>query len=315
VVVDPEQGPVIQTRRVRAFEEDIERDGVAASKIVQLGEGLYIGGMGISCDAAQLVFGVVDRATDESGVPVEYANIRAVNTGGGGISQLTTGRWMDIDPSFSVDGRYLYFASNRLRNRGLDLFRISSQTKGGGIAVIHRQSEGWSRTPSEGAGGIVSFTYRPRYHMRAGVDQVWTLGGRMQYPTQLREGSQPRMSPDGTRIAFIGPDNKLWLLGIESLAPVQLTTDPKTIESEPTWTPDGHHIVYVSNEGKDNTGQPNNDIWIMREDGTGRRQLTTNGSDDTTPVIDPQQGWVYFVSNRGYKTGVWRIRYPSDVSE
>jgi Tol biopolymer transport system component len=93
-------------------------------------------------------------------------------------------------------------------------------------------------------------------------------------------------------------------------APVQLTTNTKSRESEPTWSADGKYIVYVSDEGKDSTGTPNNDIWIMRADGTQRRQLTTNGSDDITPVVDPHMRWIYFVSNRGFKWGIWRMAWP-----
>jgi len=125
---------------------------------------------------------------------------------------------------------------------------------------------------------------------------------------------RPLCQPQQCHPPFVGPDSKLWLLGTDAQAPVQLTTNPDTQEGELAWTPDGTHLVYVSDEGKDNTGTANNDIWMMLADGTGCRQLTTNGSDDTTPVVDRQKRWIYFVSNRGYKVGIWRIPYPSDIN-
>ena len=69
------------------------------------------------------------------------------------------------------------------------------------------------------------------------------------------------------------------------------------------YTPDGGTIFF----------EHNNDIWMMRADGTGSLQLTTNGSDDGTPIADPQKRWIYFVSNRGYKWGIWRIPWPSGM--
>ncbi len=313
VVVDQKQGLTIQYRTVRAFREDIERQGISVSKIVQLGRGMSIGGLTVSGDGTRVAFGVVEEARDQKGNPVRFSNIRSIHTSGGGITQVTTGRWLDIDPCFSLDGGHLYFASNRLRNNGLDIFRISSKSIGGGVAVIYRQNDGWSRSPSAGQGNILSLSYLPQYARTRGVPHIWTLGGNNEYPTQLREGSQPRMSPDGKWIVFVGPDKKLWLNSTGTEAPIQLTTNPETEESHPVWSPNGDHIVFVSDEGTDSTGENNNDIWIMRADGTGRRQLTTNGSDDTTPAVDPEGRWIYFVSNRGFRWGVWRMAWPSDL--
>ncbi len=98
-------------------------------------------------------------------------------------------------------------------------------------------------------------------------------------------------------------------------APVQLTTNPETVESEPAWSPDGQYIVYVSNEGRDNTGTRNNDIWIMRAEDTDRRQLTTNGSDDVSSLVDPKQRCIYFVSNRGFRCGIWRMPWVIELME
>ncbi len=307
IVIDPREGLTVRLRRVRAYQEDIERQGTPASNVVRLGEGLGLVGLAISPDGRQIVFSVVERAQDENNRVVQFSNLRAVNSNGGGISQITTGRWMDIDPCLSLDGKYIYFASSRLRNGGMDLFRIKSLSKEGGIGVVYRQGDGWSRSPSEGGGGLLAFGFQPNYSGRVGTSHVWTLGGVSQYPTQMKEGVTPKLSPAGDRIAYIGPDHKLWVVDVTTQASVQMTTNPETKESEPTWFPDGSCLVYVSDEGKDGTGQSNNDIWIMKADGTDRRQLTTNGSDDITPVVDPDQKWIYFVSNRGFRWGIWRI--------
>jgi Tol biopolymer transport system component len=310
VEVDPHKGLTVRFRRVRAFKEDIEREGVPASRVLQLDEGTWVGGLTASPTEDRLAFSVVERVQDDAGNVLEFSTIRAIGGAGGGITQLTTGRWLDTDPCFSHDGENLYFASNRLRGGYLDLSRIYSRAKGGGIAAIH-SGEGWSRTPSTAAGGLLAFGFRPEYRGELSTTHVWTLGGTNQYPTQLREGANPEVSPDGSEIVYVGPDNKLWKISLLTNTVVQLTTDANTSESDPTWSRDGAYIIFVSDKGLDGTGQPNNDIWMIRKDGTDERQLTTNGSDDVKPVVSFDQKWIYFVSNRGYKWSVWRIPWAS----
>jgi len=46
----------------------------------------------------------------------------------------------------------------------------------------------------------------------------------------------------------------------------------------------------------------------MRYDGSGKRQLTTNGSIDRYPLLSPDGRWVYFMSNRGGRWAIWRIQ-------
>ena len=121
----------------------------------------------------------------------------------------------------------------------------------------------------------------------------------------------PSISPDGTQIAYIGPDGQLWKVPVTGQNPVQLTNTPGPGgKRNPSWSYDAEYILYASDEAKDSKGVPNYDIWIIREDGTGPRQLTTNGSLDDFPLASPDQKYVYFISNRGFKEGIWRIPFP-----
>ena len=108
-------------------------------------------------------------------------------------------------------------------------------------------------------------------------------------------------SPDGQRIAFDFVD------GIsEHLATmdpngrhVRQLTFGKGIQEVPKWSPDGRQITFDASPAF--PGEPgfHTDIWTMRADGTGARQLTS-GAFDVEPVFSPDGRQIAF----GRITGV-----------
>jgi hypothetical protein len=305
------QGYTIEAGTARAWVEDIEREAMGPSNLVRLAKGQSVFGMSISADGSSLVFSLAEVVTDDRGNKKNVASMRSIPTRGGGVTQVTSGQWSDSSPTVTTEGN-LYFCSDRLREKKLDIFRVPIG-KTGAITVIHQTAEGINYQPSVAPNGVIAYTYMPVYqNVSIGSNQVWTLGGENQYPTQLREGSMAAVSPEGKQIAYIGSDGQLWKMPVNGQNPVQLTSSAvqKGGKRHPTWSPDGQYILYASDEGRDRDNLPNYDIWMMREDGTGVRQLTTNGSIDDYPVVSPDQKYVYFVSNRGFKEGIWRIPFP-----
>jgi len=305
------QGYTIEAGTARAWVEDIEREAMGPSNLVRLAKGQSVFGMSISTDGNSLVFSLAEVITDDRGSKKNVASMRSIPTRGGGVTQVTSGQWSDSSPTVTADGN-LYFCSDRLREKKLDIFRVPIG-KTGAITVIHQTADGINYQPSVAPNGVIAYTYMPSYqNVSIGSNQVWTLGGENQYPTQLREGSMAAVSPEGRQIAYIGVDGQLWKMPVNGQNPVQLTSSAvqKDGKKHPTWSADGQYILYASDEGRDRDNLPNYDIWMMREDGTGVRQLTTNGSDDDYPVASPDQRHVYFVSNRGFREGVWRIPFP-----
>jgi eukaryotic-like serine/threonine-protein kinase len=76
-----------------------------------------------------------------------------------------------------------------------------------------------------------------------------------------------------------------------------LTTDAG-FEGEPTFSPDGKLIAYVS----DRTG--NFDIFLKRIDGGPDLQLTTDPADDVQPAFSPDGSEIAFVSGRSFGGGI-----------
>jgi Tol biopolymer transport system component len=312
VVVSEDKGYILEPRKVRAWVEDIEREGMAASSIVRLAENQSIIGMTLSPSGETLYFSLAEPIKDERGEEKVMANLRSINSTGGGVTLVTSGQWLDANPTITADGKFLIFSSNRIQNNKPDLFRISTE-KTGGIAVIRQTVEGANYHPSAAKTNLIAFVYRPKYlNQFSGTEQIWTIGGDAEYPTQLRNGSMPALSPDAKTIAFIGDDRQLWKMPSTGQNPVQLTSDKinKDGKKNPTWSPDGNYIIYVSDVGKDSKDVANNDIWLIPSEGGVAQQLTTNGSDDDYPVVSPDQKHIYFVSNRGFKEGIWRIPFP-----
>ncbi|HWP33656.1 MAG TPA: hypothetical protein VNL97_07895 [Solirubrobacterales bacterium] len=62
----------------------------------------------------------------------------------------------------------------------------------------------------------------------------------------------------------------------------QLTEDPA--DSEPAFSADGHTIAFVRN----------GDVWAMRADGSGQRQLTSGSEIDGRPLVSPNGRYVLY---------------------
>ena len=89
---------------------------------------------------------------------------------------------------------------------------------------------------------------------------------------------QPRISPDGRKLAFtraVGGTADIWVHDLASAATTQVTTDPDYDEN-PSWSPDGRRLIYQ--------GRPDDTLLVATLDGSspilkvpGGSQLTGGG--------------------------------------
>jgi len=348
VVLDPVLGWRGLVTQRRAYQNITEQGGRAPQLVVEFKERLAVRGMAISPNGQRIVysvatardlpdFGAALRSGDKQLVRLEQSNVRAVNLQGGGIEQVTQENFLDLDPSFSPDGRFLLMASNRRRPAQTDILRISSTARTGGIQDLYVDNRNSTICkPGQAVNGLIAFNLFPSGWQDLREAQIWTVGGPDGYPTQVALGTQPALSPDGKRIAFIQAGN-LWVCNADGSGATQLTTDAAEISaayeatlspmerevfqyertrffspySYPSWSPDGKFLAYTSMKSTDPTGRPNEDIWVMSIDGTQREQLTTNFSADRCPMVSPDGKSIYFLSNRGKQWAIWRIPTPA----
>ncbi|MBI2330903.1 MAG: PD40 domain-containing protein [Chloroflexi bacterium] len=108
------------------------------------------------------------------------------------------------------------------------------------------------------------------------------------------EGSAPRLSPDGTRVAFsstVGDNTDIYILDIAS-GSITRVTDAQEKDSAPSWSPNGQQFAFESfRDG-------NLEIYVANADGSNPTRLTNDPAGDSNPVWSPVSNDIVFVSNR-----------------
>ena len=160
-----------------------------------------------------------------------------------------------------------------------------------------------------------------------GAAQLWMIGypdGQMRRVTNdLNNYRAIGLTQDGKALATVQSQGlvNLWVLPEGSAEKaIRLPTGNLSFYSSSgnnvAWTPNGR-LLFVSNEG----GRA--DIWVSDRDGTNRKQLTSNQSDNFSPIATADGKYIVFMSFRDGKRNVWRmnadgsnpIRLTSGLSE
>lgn len=207
-------------------------------------------------------------------------NIHLVNEDGSGLEQLTFGP-QDLEPSFSPDGRYMAFHTNR--NSGLEIY-IRDMSDGG----LFRLTEGieTSAQPAFSPDGTqIAFRFIQGSSAGIGLIKVDGTGFTKIIEKQVggRIPGHPTWSPDGTQIAYQDYVNGNWeIFTMNSDGSNQANrTNSPDYDVDPSWSKDGR-IVFVSDPN------PNDEFYeleinTMDSDGGNRIQLTHNSAKDLDP--------------------------------
>jgi dipeptidyl aminopeptidase/acylaminoacyl peptidase len=136
----------------------------------------------------------------------------------------------------------------------------------------------------------------------AAAPGVWAQGPpafTVEEMLKLKRLSDPQLSPDGTRIAFVLTDvsleqntrnNDIWVIPAAGGPPVKLAGTEKS-EDRPRWSPDGRQLAFVSTRD----GGPQ--IWAIPAAGGEARKLTSIAAGVSGVTWSPDGKWLAFVSD------------------
>jgi hypothetical protein len=107
-------------------------------------------------------------------------------------------------------------------------------------------------------------------------------------------GSDPDVAPDGRTVVFARPGRTEAQPGTILISSIDATAARPVARGDlPRFSRDGQWIAYVSRVSG------NRDVWVMRADGTSKRQITKSGYDELYPSLSPDARWVVYSSVRG----------------
>ena len=176
---------------------------------------------------------------------------------------------------YVASGHLVYVAAGTLRAIAFDLSRL--ETRGTSVPVLQRLATKESGTAdfAVATDGTLVYVDAPSGLAANARTLVWVDRSGKEEPIAAppRAYMQPRVSPDGTRVAVSSLDQEedLWIWDLGRAQLTRLTLDPGQ-DWHPVWTPDSRRIVFSSNRGG---GQFN--LWWQAADGTGdAERLTTS---------------------------------------
>lgn len=137
------------------------------------------------------------------------------------------------------------------------------------------------------------------------------------------DDADPRLSPDGTKIAYasdggiIGGRNQIYIMDVNGVNKRRITNN-SFYDYDPAWSPDGRHLTYGSYRGEGSPIDPDtgdikmHDWHIVKVDlATGKEtQLTFDKTAvDWAPVWSSDGVEIGFLSIRGRATsGIWAMK-------
>jgi TolB protein len=160
-----------------------------------------------------------------------------------------------------------------------------------------------------GGNGRIAFARTAPGHANQNIFTVAASGGAIKRVTRGNTiDFTPSWSPTGARIAF-GRLNSTGGLDVFTVRPggrglKQITHGPPgTANGEPAWSPDGHAIAFTRGPF---SGSSPSEIFRMRANGTGLKQLTSSTVDSR--AADWTNGLIAYVQGEPPNSSIWTMR-------
>lgn len=122
--------------------------------------------------------------------------------------------------------------------------------------------------------------------------------------TSTRRSDNPRISPDGKRVAFAsnrGGYAEIWMSQIDGSNAIPITSLKNPVTGSPSWSPDGRHLVFDSRVD----GRP--ELYVVSANGGEPRRLTLGTQTGFVPYWSVDGKWIYYSCDRTGQIEIYRI--------
>ena len=230
------------------------------------------------------------------------------------VTQITSDPADDVMPTYHPDGERIAFASNRSGQWNIYL----TSNKGGAPIQITNDPDPEIHPTFSPDGRMLAYS---KYSSQSGRWEIWAVEIENPGVRQFLEyGMFPQWSPDvaSSKILFQRARQRgsrlhgIWTIDYkngEAVNPTEIVSAANAAVINPSWSPDGRRIVFVSVVDPDRTASERpaqSDIWVINIDGSGRTMLTDNQFANFQPIWS-SDGRVYFVSDRSGVDNIWAI--------
>jgi eukaryotic-like serine/threonine-protein kinase len=279
--------------------------------------------------------------------PIERASIDVLLPSGERrtiVEGAVSGRYVRTGHLLFVRGRTLLavpFDIKRMAVRGQPVPVLDD------LAVDHTNGQGGYDISDN---GTLIYVRDPDWYVGSHLVWVDRTGNITPVTDRVGQYSDPRLSPDGRRIAFSirEQERDIWLYDLNRSLLTRLTRH-STAAFLPVWTPDGRHLIYhteapqfdVHRRAADGSGRdevlltspmdklafavtpeggellfsesdPTADLWRVALDGSGTKtRLTDTPYEETMAALSPDGRWVAFCSDQSGRLEVYAMEYPS----
>ena len=226
------------------------------------------------------------------------------------FAQVTYESGPEFFPSLSPDGNSIAYASRASGNWDIYLRSVS----GGGNAIdLTKDSSTDDSQPAFSPDG-----QRIAFRSEREGGGVYVMKANGESPVRVCDfGYSPSWSPDGGQL-LVGTEkipqpstrptkSQLWKIDLKT-GQRELVSEGDALQ--PTFSPHQKRIAYWSRP--DRYGQREH-IWTIPAAGGQAVAITDGSSTDLNPVWSPDGKYLYFSSNRGGSSNIWRIAIDEDT--
>ena len=308
--------------------------------IVELIDVPSLGSPRLSPDGAQILFTRTDTDWKKNG---RTTHIHRIDADGSGAVQLTNGEDGESSPRWSPDGARVAFLAKRgedehtqiyvMRNRGGEASPLTEHDSSVGsfqfspdgsyiffVAADPKSAEEKKKDKLQDDVFAFDEDYKQRHLFRVAAD-----GDGPQKAERLTEGDFSvigfRLSDDGMRIAHhrsVSPlvDNRdegeVWLMDADGGNAMQLT-DNTVSEFGAQLSPDGAHVMFLSDSSADFETYFNDNIFVLPAAGGAHRVLYEDMPHEVNGARWAPDGSIYFTANTGVRTELFHGTLDDDA--